>query len=68
MTEPDKYLCECEDEGCGLELEKSVYERAYDVYLQYDQALMILHPDCSHINDYHFVARTRDYVLVTLKK
>lgn len=62
----NNYSCECENEDCGLELSKQVYERAYEVYLKEDSKLMILHPDCQNISKYHFVARTKDYVLVTM--
>lgn len=66
MMEQNKYHCECEDESCGLELSNQTYERAYEVYLKEDSKLMILHPECKSISKYHFVARTKDYVLVTM--
>lgn len=67
MITSKDYICECDDESCELVLPKQVYEKAYEVYLSEDSKLMILHPDCKSISKYHFIARTRDYILVTMK-
>jgi hypothetical protein len=69
MIEEEMFSCECDDESCGLEFSREIFESALDAMENFSNSnhVLILHPSCKNINEFDLMLVENNFILVKME-